>query len=114
MNILMVTNQYPTQDKPDTNPAVFYQTEGLKALGVKIDVLHIDRSSKGVFAYLINLIPLKRIWQTKNFDLMHIQFGGVQALIGVLLAKKQTVVTYHGSDLHGGNHSRWLWLLSQT
>lgn len=98
----MVTNQYPTQKKPDSNPAVMHQVIGLRKLGVEVDVCHTERALGSRFTYLKMLKPLREAWASGHYDLMHVQFGGVQALAGAVLGKKTSVITYHGSDLHGG------------
>lgn len=108
MKILILTSQYPTDAKPDTNPAVLYQERGLRRLGVSIETFFVDRARNGPLAHLRSFIPLRRKWREGAYDLMHVQFGGVQALIGAIIAGRRTVITYHGTDLHGGNPQTWL------
>ena len=80
MRVLFVTNQYPTANKPNTNPAVFYQEKGLREIGVDVEVFFVDRAGIGPVAYLRSYLPLRRRWKTGRYDLMHVQFGGFQAL----------------------------------
>lgn len=99
----MVTNQYPSRDTFGGNPAVLYQVAGLRRLGVNVEVFHIDRASRGRRAYLKCIPDLRKRWLSRGFDLLHVQFGGVQALLGAVMAGRRCIVTFHGSDLHGGN-----------
>jgi len=102
MKVLMLTNQYPTSARPQTNPAVLHQERGLRSLGVDVEVLHVDRASRGRSAYA-GLIPaLLSRWRRGGYDLLHVQFGGFEALAGALVARDRAVLTFHGTDLHGG------------
>lgn len=107
MKILMVTNQYPTPTKPDTNPAVLHQENGLREVGVDIDIFFLDRVEDGPLAYFQSYLPLLRRWRKHNYDLLHVQFGGVQALVGTMVARNRTILTFHGTDLHGGSPKTW-------
>lgn len=102
MKILMVTNQYPNSTLTTTNPAVFYQVQDLRKLGVDVDIFYVNRVKTKVLAYLLMFFPLRHKWKNGSYDLMHIQFGGLQALIGALIAKKRAIISFHGTDLHGG------------
>jgi glycosyltransferase involved in cell wall biosynthesis len=107
MKVLMVTNQYPTESRVNTNPVVLFQSKGLIELGLDIDLFHIDKSKKGKLIYFEVIISLYLAWKKTRYDLMHIQFGGIQALLGSIISKKKCVITFHGSDLHGGTKLRW-------
>lgn len=98
----MVTNQYPTSSRPYTNPAVLHQVAGLRALGVDVDVLAVERAQRGRLAYVALIPALLQRWSHGGYDLLHVQFGGLQALLGSLVARGRTIVTFHGTDLHGG------------
>ncbi|MCL5958227.1 MAG: glycosyltransferase [Chloroflexi bacterium] len=112
MKILIVTNQYPSAARPDGNPTVINQERGLKRLGVESEVLFLQRETKGQLVYLEALLPLFRKWRGGKFDLLHVQFGGIQALLSAFVARRRAVITFHGTDLYGltfspgGSYSR--------
>jgi hypothetical protein len=102
MKVLMVTNQYPSHNRLASNPIVGIQANGLKELGVEIDIYLIDRVGSGRSSYFKSPLSLFPKWNRGKYDLMHVQFGGIQALIGAIIGKKRTIITFHGTDLHGG------------
>lgn len=102
MNILFVTNVYPLPFEPNVNPVVLFQEKGLKRLGVNIDVFVINSKELSLFNIPKLIIQLLKKWQKGQYDLLHVQFGGFQSLLCALVAKDRTVITFHGSDLHGG------------
>jgi len=42
IKVLVVTNTYPTQERPGATPCIKDQVENLEELGVQVDVLFID------------------------------------------------------------------------
>ncbi len=102
MKSLFLTNAYPSVDKPWLGPAVKLQEKGLKSLGVEIAILYLNRLEKGQAVYLSAFPMIKKRFEEGGFDILHVQFGGVQALLGALVAGRRCVITFHGTDLHGG------------
>lgn len=97
MRVLVVTNTYPTEKDPGSTPCIRDQVDALRAAGVEIDVLHIDRYNK--------LNYLRAAWsmlglslQGKRYDLIHAHYGH-SGLLARLQFKYPIVVTFHGSDL---------------
>jgi len=107
MKVLFVTNAYPSVQKPWEGAAVQVQRNGLEHLGIVVDVLYLPRTEKGQKIYITALYKIWKLFKRGKFDILHIQFGGVQALLGVLAAGKRCVITFHGTDLHGGNPLRF-------
>ena len=103
MKVLFLTNAYPTPERPWLGTAVRLQEEGLSSLGAEVAILYLKRTEKGKFVYLSALPVIKQKFIKGQFDILHVQFGGVQAFLGALTARDKCVITYHGTDLHGGN-----------
>jgi glycosyltransferase involved in cell wall biosynthesis len=108
MKVLIVTTQYPNKSRQTTNPAVFYQVEGLRKIGVDVDVGLVDSIVNGKLAYLYSIPKITRLWKKGRYDILHVHFGGLLAFIGSLVAGKRTIITYHGTDLHGGTPTTYL------
>lgn len=98
LRILVVTNVYPTPTMPGDTPAVRDQVESLRACGLEVDVLRIDRS-QGWRGYV------KAAWRVflenfrrSRYDLVHAYYGH-SGLIAQCQFRYPVVVTFLGSDL---------------
>lgn len=104
MRVLVVTNMYPTQDRPAFGIFVKEQVDSLREAGVDVDVLAFDGSDR-IRNYLEAGRTLRRTLRENPHNLVHAHYG----LTGVV-ARMQTrcpvVVTFHGSDLLGEVGSR--------
>jgi len=98
LRVLAVTNAYPTDEIPGDTPCIKDQIVALRAQGVKVDLLHIDRSlgklSYAKAAWRLFLIS----FQSKRYDLIHAYYGHC-GLLARLQFKYPVVVTFRGSDL---------------
>jgi glycosyltransferase involved in cell wall biosynthesis len=107
MNVLVVTNMYPTAGSPAVGTFVYDQVASLRAAGVHVDVLHMDsRASK--WSYVRGLFKLRRALQRRRYDLIHAHyvFSGV---IARAQWKVPVVLTHHGCEVLG--YPRWqTWL----
>ncbi len=102
MRVLILTNAYPSVEKPWEGAAVLLQAEGLRRLGAIVEVLHLERTAKGQKVYLSAYRKIRQRFEEGRFDVLHVHFGGIQALLGATVARHRCVITYHGTDLHGG------------
>lgn len=102
MRILFVTNQVISEENQVANPSVMLQKKGLEKIGVVVDLFHINTNQFGFTAYPKSIKPIWRQWSENNYDFLHVQFGGIQALICSIISKRKTIITFHGTDLHGG------------
>lgn len=102
-SVLMVTNTYPTAAAPYAGSAVKMQEIGLRTLGVQVQILFLERAKYGQRVYLTAAQRIRAAAQDCAADLVHVQFGGIQALQAVRAMGRRTVLTFHGTDLHGGN-----------
>lgn len=102
MKLLVVSNQLLKKSTNFGNQSALQQVNGLRRLGVKVEIYQINSIKKGFKSYCKSILPLYKLWKSGSFDLMHVQFGGLISLIGVVLGGKKTIISFHGSDLHGG------------
>jgi teichuronic acid biosynthesis glycosyltransferase TuaC len=104
MNVLCLTNMYPTEDDPSRGCFVRDLVEDVRALGVETEVLAFDGRERKR-AYAEAGLDLRRALRGRRFDLVHAHYG----LTGVLAVGQRSVpvvVTFHGSDT-GDPRVRW-------
>jgi len=100
---LVVTNMYPTQEAPSVGTFVADEVEGLRKLGVEIEVLHLDRKTYGRRVYAGLARRLRRALVAQGPDLVHVMYGGVMADITTrTVADRPVLVSFCGTDLLGG------------
>jgi len=100
IGVLAVTSTYPTSEMPGDSPCIRDQILALRAQGVSVDLLRIDRS-KGKLGYAIAAWSLLLTsFQSKRYDLIHAYYGHC-GLVARLQLKYPVVVTFQGSDLLG-------------
>ncbi len=99
MNILIVTNMYPTEKQKFYGIFVYEQVKALRSLFQKS--LHIDvyfvRGYRSPLNYFIDIFRIPLLVKKKKYNLVHVHYG--LTLISVLLVDCPVVVTWHGSDL---------------
>lgn len=103
MKILVVTNMYPTAERPAYGIFVSEQVEALRASGadVEVDVHYINPAADGKSAYLKSMSAVHERIERGGYNLVHVHYG----LSGLFLLhprKKVTVpvvVTLHGGDI---------------
>lgn len=104
VNVLCLTNMYPTEDDPSAGCFVRDLVEDVRALGVEVEVLAFDGRTRKQ-AYAEAGLKLRRVLRSRRFDLVHAHYG----LTGVLAVGQRrvpVVVTFHGSDT-GDPRVRW-------
>src|ERR687884_385904 len=100
--ILAVTNMYPTPQNPTSGIFVEQQIKGLRNIGLDIDVLIVDRTSKGMGAYWGLSRQIRARVASFQPDVVHVMYGGVMAdQVTSIVGHRPIVVTFHGSDLLG-------------
>lgn len=95
MKVLIVANHNTGR----FSPFVVEQVESLRKAGVEIDYFGIV--GKGAWGYLRNLPALQRKIKEWKPDIVHAHYG-LSGLLATLQNRVPVVVTYHGSDIHGG------------
>ena len=99
MNVLIVSNEYTSSNRIG-NPIIER-------------IINSTRSDKRVNAVdfipftnkVADLYKIRRRFTNKDIDIIHIQFGGLYALIiwfFLLGINKPKIITFHGTDLHAG------------
>lgn len=98
LRILVVTNLYPTGNRPTRGMFVKEQVESMREQcpDVTIDVRVIE-GDRPRWAYLREILLLPAIVKKGRYDIVHAHFG--LTLVSTLLVRAPVVVTFHGSDL---------------
>jgi len=108
MRILAITNMYPSAEFPGRGVFVREQVKGLRAIGVEVTVLFVDRRQEGPMAYYRMRHKIARAVAEFDPDVIHVMYGGVMAdQIVRGHHVRPVVVTFRGSDLLGENLSGW-------
>ena len=104
MRVLCFTNMYPTDAEPWSGSFVRELVEGVRGLGVEVEVLAFDgrRRSRN---YGHAALRLRRSVRGGTFDLVHAHYG-LTGMAALAQWKVPTVVTFHGSDT-GNPRVRW-------
>src|SRR5688500_2679725 len=107
MKVLAVTNMFPTPNSPSSGRFIEQQLEGLKQICVDVEVLFVDRMTRGMKAYAMLPAEIRSKINACRPDLVHVHYGGVMAdLVTRTVQDRPTVVTFHGSDLLGQPYER--------
>jgi glycosyltransferase involved in cell wall biosynthesis len=98
MRILVVTNLYPTAERPFMSTFVKEQVESMRehCPDLTIDV-HVIEGYRPKGEYLREMLRLPAIVKRGRYDIVHAHFG--LTLVSLLLVRAPVVVTFHGSDL---------------
>ena len=96
MRVLVVTNMYPTEDRPWFGVFVEDQVMSLRKLGIDVDVLMVDGSESRV-QYLLGFPRLWKQLLKNKYDLIHAHY-----VYAGMVAKGQwkypVVLTHHGPE----------------
>lgn len=115
MNVLVVTNMWPSSEQGEYGIFVKEQLEGVKKYypDVTFQVYYIN-GKKSSISYLKSIFNINFILLTNKFDLIHIHFGlsGLFTLFNPII-KYPIVTTMHGSDLNKVGSSRLINFISQ-
>ncbi|KAB7627887.1 glycosyltransferase [Alkalilimnicola sp. S0819] len=99
MKVLMVTNMYPSADRPGYGAFVKSQIDSLARAGVEVDLYYIPGYRRKL-SYLS--APFGVLWATlrRRYDLVHAHYG-LSALAARLQFRAPVVVSFCGDDLYG-------------
>jgi teichuronic acid biosynthesis glycosyltransferase TuaC len=108
MNVLVVTNMYPSKDEPWFGAFVEEQIDSIRSQGVDVEVFAFDGRSDWR-AYLRAAKTVRRLTRIKSVDVVHAHYGLSGA---VALAQRATpvVTTFHGSET---GYVRWQTFISR-
>ncbi len=97
MRVLVVTNMYPSADRPWSGVFVQDQVESLKRLGLDVDVFLVD-GPKNRINYAIG-IP--RLWKQligNSYDLLHAHYV-YSGIVARAQPRLPVVLTHHGPEV---------------
>lgn len=115
MRVLLVTNLYPSPERPDAGVFVVRHVESLHELGIETELLYVDRAGRGRSVYRGLGVAVRRSVEANDPDLLHVMFGGVMADICTReIADRPVLVSFRGTDLLGGGAQNVLQHLSWT
>ena len=95
LRALLVTNMWPTPERPESGIFVADQAEALRRAGVDVDVFAFPGGSVG--SYIKAAARLSRKRRTR-YDVVHAHFG-LSAWVALAAKAKLRAVTFHGTDL---------------
>jgi len=98
MRVLMLTSVWPTPEHPEYAPFIPRQVNGLRELGVDVDVFHVN-GHKSPIGYSRAWVSVQRRLVHGSYDLIHAQWA--QAALPALPLRRPLVVTFRGSDVEG-------------
>jgi glycosyltransferase involved in cell wall biosynthesis len=93
---------YPSRADPASGVFVEQQVRSLQALGVEVDVLHLDRTGLGPRAYVGLPAKLRHAIERTRPTVVDVAYGGVMAArVTEAVRNRPVIVHYRGSDLLG-------------
>ena len=99
MNILFVTNRFPTERTPGDSPCIAQQADALRRRGHTVDVLWIA-SQISRLAYITTQLQIwRKLLLGRKYDIVHSHFGWTNAIPAALQWRVPHVVTLRGSDV---------------
>ncbi|MFL5886137.1 MAG: glycosyltransferase family 4 protein, partial [Thermoleophilaceae bacterium] len=100
MRVLVVTNLWPTPERPEMGGFVRDQVEALRKIdGVEVEVFQFEPG--GVKPYPRAVRELRRRYKGRRFDVVHAHYG-LSAWPALAIRGAPHVVTFHGTDLAHG------------
>lgn len=97
MRVLIVTNMYPSRERPEFGVFVRDQLEALSRIdGIDVD-LHIVEGG-GKLNYLKAVFALRKHLKTRDYDIVHAHYG-LTGWVARRAGAKPLVITFHGNDL---------------
>jgi teichuronic acid biosynthesis glycosyltransferase TuaC len=99
MKVLMVTNMYPSAQKPHSGSFIKSQIDSIRREGIDVDVLYLDTKSKQ-YNYIKGWYTIfKKSWD-QSFDLIHAHYGYC-GMVSKLQFRLPVIVSYCGGDVLG-------------
>ncbi|MBJ7347560.1 MAG: glycosyltransferase [Thermoleophilaceae bacterium] len=104
MRVLVVTNMYPSQARPELGVFVRDQVDAL----CRRDDLEVELFAfpPGKTSYPRAVFALRRLLKKRSFDVVHAHYG-LTGWVAHLAGCKPLVVTYHGTDLRHPRVGPW-------
>jgi len=100
LSILVVTAMYPHAEQPGSGAFVMHQVESLRALGHRVDVIHV-RGYRSRWNYAVGALAVFRATWRHRYDVVHVHYG-LTGISTIVRWRTPLVVTLHGSDVLQG------------
>ncbi len=121
MKILIISNMYPSEEKPYSGIFVKNQCEYLKySLNQDIDIYTMKRSFNSKLGSILKYLKFYFLFFPyffKKIDIIHIHFFGYHSYLAyiykILHPKTKIVVTFHGSDTKNINNKLFSFILQK-
>src|SRR5262245_33413059 len=104
MNILCVTNMYPSPERPGYGAFVSQQVSQLRRFGHTVDVVLI-RGYESKLNYVKGAVEVLRRTNRIAYDVVHSHYG-YSAFPAAFRRHAPLVITLHGSDVLGNKYER--------
>jgi glycosyltransferase involved in cell wall biosynthesis len=102
LRVLAVTNLYPTRHSPTSGTFIEQQIEGLRRIGVTVDILFCDRGHGGKKVYVGLRRQLHNRLGAFKPHIIHVMYGGVMARkVTTAVRHTPVIVSFCGTDLLG-------------
>jgi len=95
MRALIVTNLWPTPERPRLGKFVQDQVEAMRALGAEVEVFSFPTGGR---EYLPAARRLRRLLKESSFDVVHAHYG-LCGWVASVAGARPLVVTFHGTDV---------------
>lgn len=95
MRALIVTNLYPSSERPRLGRFVADQVDAMRGLGADVEVFGFEL---GAGAYLPAARRLRAQLRQQSFDVVHAHYG-LCGWVAALAGARPLVVTFHGTDV---------------
>ena len=99
MKVLMVTNMYPSPERPGWGAFIKTQIDSLERAGIVVDLLVIE-GYKSQLNYLKAILALRRRCRAQVYDIVHAHYG-LSGLVARAQFRYPVIVSYCGDDLYG-------------
>jgi teichuronic acid biosynthesis glycosyltransferase TuaC len=97
MRVLVVTNMWPTPERPALGAFVRDQVDALRELdGLEVELYAFEGGGAGAYAAAAR--ELRRRFRRERFDVVHSHYG-LTAWCALALRGMPQLVTFHGTDL---------------
>ncbi len=96
MNVLHVTNNYPTEDHPYYGIFVKEQIESLSSMGINNNIFYINGRENGKYEYIKAVYNLWHILKKEKYDIIHCHhsFSGGVFLLSSVFFRRKCVLSY--------------------
>ena len=99
MKVLMVTNMYPTAERPFSGSFIKSQIDSIRDEGVDVEIIHIESKKNRLNYIKVWLKIFKKSWDS-SFDLIHAHYG-YSGMVSRLQFCLPVLVSYCGGDVLG-------------